>query len=189
MSHLHIDRIICATPEGTALFPEFSATISRETVGLFGHNGTGKTSLLRSICGEIPVAAGTITADGTIGFIRQHGYGLGTNVAQALGVEEPLAMLDRIEQGLGEAQDFEEADWTLPARLEQVLAQCGLEGIDPRRPADSLSGGERNRRASVVLSRECVSASGDDDLERHAGKTMRHRGLRVRDLRPGAPGG
>ncbi|WP_252258475.1 ABC-F family ATP-binding cassette domain-containing protein [Erythrobacter aurantius] len=152
MSHLHIDRIICATPEGTALFPEFSATITRETVGLFGHNGTGKTTLLRAICGEVPIASGTITADGTIGFIRQHGYPDGTNVAQALGVEEPLAMLDRIEQGLGEAHDFEEADWTLPARLEQVLVECGLEGIDPRRPADSLSGGERNRlKVAAVL--------------------------------------
>ena len=153
MSHISIAGLSCTSSNGSLLFPEFSASISREIVGLFGRNGSGKTTLLETIAGRLQPATGSIACDGTIGIMRQMPFAGGITVAQALGVQEQLDTLARIENGTADEGDFERADWTLPARLERLVSDCGLGGLEMNRMAESLSGGERTRvkLAGVML--------------------------------------
>src|SRR5690348_84349 len=41
------------------------AVAAGEAIGIVGHNGMGKTTLLRTIMGYLPLASGSITFEGT----------------------------------------------------------------------------------------------------------------------------
>ncbi len=67
----HLDAAI----GGNTLIRDFSYTLLRDDrMGIVGGNGTGKTTLLRTLCGELPPAAGTIEVGDTvkIGYFAQH---------------------------------------------------------------------------------------------------------------------
>lgn len=144
-SFLTLASIAVAAPSGTLLFGDLSLSFGRERTGLVGRNGAGKSTLLRAILGDIAPATGTITRGGTIGMLRQSLLPDATRIADALGVGVDLARLARIEAGDGDDSDFADADWTLPARIEDAIATTGLPSIDLDRSLLSLSGGERTR--------------------------------------------
>ena len=147
-----LDGLSAKTPDGRPLFDNLTLAFGAERTGLVGRNGVGKTTLLRMMLGELAPAAGAIAVRGRVGVLRQAlAPPPGASVAQVIGVAESLARLDRIEAGQGDEADFADADWTLPARLEAGLAQVGLTGLDPLRPAASLSGGEATRAALAGL--------------------------------------
>jgi ABC-type uncharacterized transport system ATPase subunit len=61
-----------------------------EIVGLVGENGAGKTTLMRVIAGEIAPDRGTVTLDGSVGFVHQHfllvsEFTIAENLALAVG--------------------------------------------------------------------------------------------------------
>ncbi|KQQ45560.1 urea ABC transporter ATP-binding subunit UrtE [Methylobacterium sp. Leaf125] len=109
-------------------------------VGILGHNGMGKSTLLRTLTGNLPAAAGSITFDGRditrlsptararagIGYVPQ-----GREIFPALSVHENLRM------GCLLSRDKEEAViadiLTLFPRLKAYLD----------RPGGALSGGEQ----------------------------------------------
>ena len=145
MSHVQLDRVALAAQNGSVLVPEITATVARETVGLVGTNGCGKTTLLRAVAGEVTPLSGAINLDGVPALMRQGAYPGGTSLAQALGAQTQLEILERFERGSPAEADHNAIDWTYPARLEETLASIGLEAIDLKRSIDGLSGGERNR--------------------------------------------
>ena len=60
---------------GRALLNDFSYTLLRDDrLGIVGGNGTGKTTLLRLLCGELPPTSGSIDRGETvrIGYFAQH---------------------------------------------------------------------------------------------------------------------
>ncbi|WP_332770400.1 ABC-F family ATP-binding cassette domain-containing protein [Phenylobacterium sp.] len=147
-----IDGLSYKTPDGRSLFDNLTLAFGAERTGLVGRNGVGKTSLVGLILGELVPASGAVSVRGRIGVLRQAvAPAHGASVADLLGLAEPLARLARIEAGAGAEADFAEADWALEARLDAAFAQVGLAGLDPRRPAASLSGGQATRAALAGL--------------------------------------
>lgn len=71
LSWEHLDAAI----GGQTLVKDFSYTLLRDDrLGIIGGNGTGKTTLLRTLCGEIPAASGVMDKGETvkIGYFAQH---------------------------------------------------------------------------------------------------------------------
>ena len=110
-----------------------------ECVGILGHNGTGKTTLLKALMGLLPAARGSIRLDGEpverLPAHRRARAGLGY-VPQGRRIFPALSVLDNLRfaaaaAGLGEeAADAALADFPeLPRLLD--------------RPGGALSGGEQ----------------------------------------------
>lgn len=150
-AHIQLQDISCRTPDGRALFQSLTLAFGPERTGLVGRNGCGKTSLLDIIAGARTPASGTCTVHGRIARVTQHAPDTGHSAAEVLGVQGGLARLARIESGTGSEQDFAEADWMLPERIDTALARMGLGGSDLARPLGSFSGGQRMRLRLAAL--------------------------------------
>ncbi|WP_227272187.1 ABC-F family ATP-binding cassette domain-containing protein [Roseobacter weihaiensis] len=152
MSSIILARLCWQKPDGTTLFGSLDLTFGPTRTGLIGRNGTGKTTLLRLIAGEIMPASGTVTRPDSIGFLRQNPeqQADGT-LADLFDVQDQLAILARAEAGETTAEDLAEADWTLEARLEAALANMGLAHLPLNAPLGSLSGGQRTRAGLAAL--------------------------------------
>ena len=156
----------------TRLLQDITFTVSRgEKWAIIGRNGTGKTTLLRLVTGELEPTRGTVSRTAGLRFsvMEQHREFAGATTvweaaagtfaelmelerglaAQATALSEAgdrctPAMLARYDRDL---ERFErEGGYTLAPRIDAVLH--GL-GFDPERartqPLDGLSGGERGR--------------------------------------------
>jgi ABC-type Fe3+/spermidine/putrescine transport system ATPase subunit len=118
-------------------------TASGEFIALLGASGCGKTTLLRAICGFIPVAGGSIAVGGrditrlppdkrNIAMVFQS-YALWPHmtVAQNIGYGLKLRRVRRAE---------------IAGRVVELLALLRLEGLGGRK-VTALSGGQRQRVA------------------------------------------
>ncbi|KTW10053.1 ABC-F family ATP-binding cassette domain-containing protein [Sphingomonas sanguinis] len=141
---LTLSTLSAATPDGRLLFRDLSLSLGTERVGVVGRNGSGKSTLLDIVQDRASPVAGTVHRNGTVGRLAQH-WPDAEGIAHALGVADALATLARIEAGAGTADDFDAADWTLPAKIESALDELGLRGVDMAAPMGVLSGGERTR--------------------------------------------
>ncbi|MES2032823.1 MAG: ABC-F family ATP-binding cassette domain-containing protein [Pseudomonadota bacterium] len=147
-----LDAVSASTPDGRVLFDNLTIAFGRERTGLVGRNGAGKTTLLRLLAGEQAPVAGAIGRVGRVGLLRQTLQPpAGATVADLLGVTDALAVLGRIETGDADEADWADADWGLPVRIDDALIEVGLPGLDHRRPADTLSGGQLTRLSLAAL--------------------------------------
>ena len=151
MSILTLQNLSVIRPDGASLFSDLSLSIGDESVGLVGRNGSGKSTLMRLICGRGDPASGHINVQGKVGILEQIPRNAGGSIVHLLGVEKALQRLKRIEDGQGNGEDFDLADWTLPSRLEAALSDMGMSLDDLMRPVASLSGGEATRVAMARL--------------------------------------
>ena len=86
-------------PDDTPLFTDLSFTVGDGRTGLVAPNGAGKSTLLRLIAGEYLPTAGTITVDGTVGYLPQTlPFVAERTVADVLGVAPVLDALDGVER-------------------------------------------------------------------------------------------
>ncbi|QPC42575.1 ABC-F family ATP-binding cassette domain-containing protein [Kaustia mangrovi] len=139
------------TPDGTPLFSDLNLTFGPERTGIVGRNGTGKSTLLHLIAGHLSPMSGQIGAAGSIAMMRQDTMEHpDETVADLFAVRGALDLLDRAEAGEATVDDLAEADWTLPARIDAVLARCGLSA-EPQTLLATLSGGQRTRAALAAL--------------------------------------
>ena len=111
-----------------------------EIVGVLGHNGMGKTTLLKAIMGIVPAAGGVIDYAG-LDLTREkaserarHGIGY---VPQGRGIFPALSVRDNIRMGLAAHHDDEEE------AVRRVLAE--FPRLEPLldRDGGALSGGEQ----------------------------------------------
>lgn len=102
------------------------------TVAVLGPNGTGKSTLLRTIVGQIRALAGTVTlgANVRIGYFAQHQ------------VKDDYATVDASRSPFDLIQDQK------PLQDQEVRDHLGmfqLQGEDVFRPLSTLSGGQKSR--------------------------------------------
>ncbi len=147
-----------------------------ERIGLIGRNGTGKSSLMKIISGEIKPDAGEVWRKPglRLAYVPQEPkFSPGHNVFEAVaeGVGEAQALLSayhavahRMAEGDEAAHeelaqlthDLEAHDaWRLNQKVEEVLARLGLPADVP---VETLSGGQKKR---VALAR---ALAGDPEL-------------------------
>ncbi len=112
-----------------------------EAIGIVGHNGMGKTTLLKTLTGLLPATGGRITMDGVdvtrgaaharsrmgVGYVPQ-----GRGILPGLSALENLRLAWRADSGETEAQAVQRVVDTFP-RLEALLDRRG----------GALSGGEQ----------------------------------------------
>jgi len=146
-----LSELCWSAPDGTACLSDLNLNFGPERTGVVGRNGTGKTTLLRLIAGELRPASGHVQASGRIGLMRQDAQlRPGDTIADLFEAECALALLDRAEAGIADIDELGDADWTLPDRIEAALLRCGLEA-DIRAPLSTLSGGQRTRAGLAAL--------------------------------------
>ncbi len=108
-----------------------------EHVSLVGPNGTGKTTLIETLAGRRPLAAGKLSTGHNVqvGYLSQH--------ADELGAGGPPT------QSVADAA--QRATSLSPGKARALLGRFLFSGEDADKPLSGLSGGERRRLSLAVL--------------------------------------
>ncbi|MEL6228197.1 MAG: ATP-binding cassette domain-containing protein, partial [Pseudomonadota bacterium] len=155
---LHINDLTYRI-EGRLLFEKATAGIpAGHKVGLVGRNGTGKTTLLRLIAGEIAPEDGSISwpKQARFGYVSQEAPGgpeslidwvLSTDTERAALLTEAETATDpgRIADIQLRLTDIDAH--AAPSRAAQILSGLGFDEAAQRRSCGSFSGGWRMRVA------------------------------------------
>ena len=107
-------------------------------IGILGRNGTGKTTLIRTLIGDLPPVSGELTRAATL----DTGYLAQEQIEELRPDDSPLQHLAR----------------QAPQEREQVLrgflGAFGFSGDDALRPTGPMSGGEKTRLCLALLAWE-----------------------------------
>lgn len=124
------------------LFNEIAFTIKAgDRVGLIGHNGCGKSTLISLLCGELAPKEGSISLSNHCILAR---------VEQYLPADlHALSLLNAVLAALPTDQQSTDA-W----RAETLLSEMGFQEQDWRTPISTLSGGQYTR---LLLARALVT--------------------------------
>lgn len=153
----------------------------RDRLCLAGRNGTGKTTLLKVLCGEIQPDSGQVirSSDVRIGFLRQHPENMvgATAYEAALHAFAPVLAQAQELEALHEAMGHRELSddemhrldhlqdemlrtgyYTAEAETRTVLAGLGFDDEEQNKPMAKLSGGWQMRvsLARVLLQKPTV---------------------------------
>ncbi len=156
--HIKLNNILYTHADKEKLFSKLSFAIPDNKSALTGDNGTGKTTLLRIIAGEIQPDEGTVVREGSLSYFPQDFSVYNDNtVAEVLSVKEKLLSLEKILSGNSTEADYEilNDEWDLKERITEIFFEAKLEGINLDRKFDTLSGGEKSRLlfASLLLNK------------------------------------
>jgi len=127
-THLSVvlDDLTFTCPDGTPVLDHLTATFPAVRTGLTGANGTGKSTLLRILAGELSPTAGHLAISGSVGYLPQRSDEL----------DEDATVLDEVRIA---------APTTDPQRIRAQLARFLFRKDEVDRSIGDLSGGERFR--------------------------------------------
>ncbi len=108
-----------------------------EHVSLVGPNGTGKTTLIETLAGRRPLAAGRLSVGHNVkvGYLSQHADELGA------GGSPGQSVLEAAQRATG----------LTPNKARALLGSFLFSGEEAEKPLAGLSGGERRRLSLAVL--------------------------------------
>ncbi|MCC2280187.1 ATP-binding cassette domain-containing protein [Streptomyces sp. ET3-23] len=132
-------------PDDTPVFEGLSFTVGAGRTGLVAPNGSGKSTLLKLIAGELRATAGSLTVDGTVGYLPQTLPLTGEpTVAEVLGVDAVIRAIDAVESGDVSEEHFTAIgdDWDIEERTRAQLDRLGLGHLALDRTLGTLSGGQ-----------------------------------------------
>ncbi|MEU9795957.1 ABC-F family ATP-binding cassette domain-containing protein [Streptomyces sparsogenes] len=138
-------NISFAWPDDTPVFQDLSLTVGAGRTGLVAPNGTGKSTLLKLIAGELRPVAGSVSVLGTLGYLPQDLPLTGElTVAEVLGVAEVIRAIDAVESGDVDEKHFTTIgdDWDIEERTRAQLDRLGLTDLALDRRLATLSGGQ-----------------------------------------------
>ncbi|RZT26108.1 ATPase subunit of ABC transporter with duplicated ATPase domains [Mycobacterium sp. BK558] len=159
MSSIVLSHVSFSWPDDTPVFTDLSFSVGPGRTGLVAPNGAGKSTLLALVADELTPAAGSITVDGTVGYLPQTLPLLDDRtVAELLGVAGVMAALDALARGDAGEQVFAAIgdDWDAEERARAQLDRLGLGHIGLDRSLRTLSGGEV---VTLGLARELLRRS------------------------------
>lgn len=104
-----------------------------EKVALVGRSGRGKSTVAATALGLIPPLAGTVTRDGSVGYLAQDAHVFNTSVAENVRIGDKDATDDQIRAALAAAG--------LDLDLDRIVGEAG----------SAVSGGEARRLAMARL--------------------------------------
>jgi len=110
----------------------------KERIAVVGRNGTGKSTLLQIVSGELVPDSGTVW--------RQPGLRI-ARLSQDVPLSDPRSIFDVVAEGVGVIDE----EWRRDHRVHLVLSRLEL---NPETVVDTLSGGWRRR---VLLARALVN--------------------------------
>ncbi|WP_217144952.1 ribosomal protection-like ABC-F family protein [Streptomyces sp. AC627_RSS907] len=134
-----------AWPDDTPVFEDLSFTVGPGRHGLVAPNGTGKSTLLKLIAGELRPTRGSVTVTGTLGHLPQSlPLTADLTVSEVLGVAPVIRALDAVESGDVSEEHFTVIgdDWDIEERTRAQLDRLGLAHISLDRALGTLSGGQ-----------------------------------------------
>ncbi|MFD5847576.1 ribosomal protection-like ABC-F family protein [Streptomyces chartreusis] len=142
--------VVCSTlsfawPDDTPVFQDLSFTVGSGRTGLVAPNGTGKSTLLQLIAGELRPGAGSVAVSGTLGHLPQALPLTGDlTVSQILGVAPVIRAIDAVESGDVAEEHFTTIgdDWDIEERTRAQLDRLGLTELSLDRSLGTLSGGQ-----------------------------------------------
>ncbi|MEL6374687.1 MAG: ABC-F family ATP-binding cassette domain-containing protein [Pseudomonadota bacterium] len=159
---LHINDLTYRI-EGRTILENATAAISTgHKVGLVGRNGTGKSTLLKLIIGDLSPETGGITMmrGASLGHVAQEAPGGDVSIIDwVLSADtERAALLDEAETASDPTRiadiQIRLADigaHHAPARAAQILAGLGFDEATQQRPCSAFSGGWRMRVALAAV--------------------------------------
>ncbi|SJN09840.1 putative ABC transporter ATP-binding protein [Leucobacter sp. 7(1)] len=171
-AHLFVDGVSHSYPDRRVLSDISFTARPGDRIGLIGENGTGKSTLLRILAGQLTPSLGTVQLPGSVGLLAQElPYADEVTLSRVLddaqaSARSALAELDRLGAALAHApadpavadayaEALDEAErtgaWTAEAHRGDILAGLGLGGISEERPIGQLSGGQRLRLSLAAL--------------------------------------
>jgi ATPase subunit of ABC transporter with duplicated ATPase domains len=144
-----LQNITYIHPNRDLLFNNLDLGINKNNKGaLIGNNGTGKSTLLKLIAGELQPTTGVVKTSSTPYYVPQiFGQFNALTIAQALKVDDKLDAFDEILNGnvTDEYLSTLNDDWTIGERCQAVLVNWGLGELPLNQPMATLSGGQKTK--------------------------------------------
>lgn len=136
-------------PNKDLLFSDIHLTVNdHEKVALIGNNGTGKSTLLKIIAGELQPSSGQRSVATPAYYIPQiFGQYNHLTISQALKIEHRLNALKEILNGNVTEENYAllDDDWTIEDRCNDALQHWQLTNLDLSQKMETLSGGQKTK--------------------------------------------
>ncbi|WP_121808467.1 ribosomal protection-like ABC-F family protein [Mucilaginibacter kameinonensis] len=136
-------------PNRDLLFAGIDLVVNKhDKIALIGNNGTGKSTLLKILAGNLKPATGVVKTDSRPYFVPQiFGQYNDLTVAEALQIADKLHALQQILDGnvTDENMTILNDDWAIEERCTEAFIHWQLTDIDLTQRMGALSGGQKTK--------------------------------------------